>query len=372
MPAKLPPKKLSDLHRKIVHKLRFYYQGHTNTGLVLLDRIRDFIAQISFSLASGHLKRLPKTSLETYVLNTCSLSPVLPSISHWADWSLHRQGFHGNLNITPGVVFVKADFDYIETFYKRYLPRIGSDSRFVLVTGDSDATIPLQVDKRFPGNAEHQLSLLRSLHDDPRILRWYAQNIDTAWPKFEPIPLGCWELDGTKLLRFALGQERLTSLYSRPLKAFCANRIRPGEQWELRRIVESRALNEWSKHVDYFHAVPPEEFFSVISGYPLVMCVGGGGLDPAPKAWTSLLAGSIPIIERNATTLAYQDLPVVFIDSWATFELSQETMLKWIGERERFFSDPHLRKQVLRQLSIGHWLQKIRHTVSAATSCQAR
>lgn len=350
---------LDRLRETAIH-LRYYYQGFLNTGLPILDGFRDFIAQVSFSLTSGYLKRLPQATLETVVLNTCSLSPVLPSISHWADWSLHRQGFHGNLKIQPSFVFVKADFDYIETFHRHYLPRIDSGSRFVLVTGDSDATIPLQVDKRFPSNTERQLSLLRSLHDDPRILRWYAQNIDSDWPKIVPIPLGYWEPGGTRLLQSALNKEVLIPFHSRPLKAFCANRIRSGEQWEVRRIVESRALNEWSAYVDYFHGVPPENFFSVISGYPFVMCVGGGGLDPSPKAWTALMAGAIPIFEKNATTVAYHDLPVVYIDSWVTLELNEEIMRQWIDERRRFFEDPHLRKQVLHSLSMGHWLRKIR------------
>jgi hypothetical protein len=362
MPLRLLSKKGINQLARIPKNLINFYQGRLDSGSPILDGFRDFAAKTSYSLTSHYLKKLSSKNLEYIVLNTCHLSPILPSISHWADWSLHRQGFNGNLKIQPRMVFVKADLLF--RFYHDYLPLIRPDSRFVLVTGDSDLTIPIQVDKRFAKNTEGQLSMLLSLHDDPRVLRWYAQNVDTALPKLEPIPLGYWEPEGTRILKAAFRQERPMSLWSKPLKAFCANRIRTGEQWEARRIVEAKALNEWVGHVDYFHSVPPDKFFSVISGYPFVMCVGGGGLDPSPKAWTSLMAGAIPIIEKNATTLAYTDLPVVFIDSWSKLELNSEVMMKWISEREKFFSNPQLRQQVLKSLSMGHWLKKILPTTS--------
>ena len=40
-------------------------------------------------------------------------------------------------------------------------------------------------------------------------------------------------------------------------------------------------------------------YLSLVGSIPFVACVHGGGLDPSPKAWESIMAGSIPIVQRN-------------------------------------------------------------------------
>jgi hypothetical protein len=72
------------------------------------------------------------------------------------------------------------------------------------------------------------------------------------------------------------------------------------------------------------------------------------------------MAGAIPIIERNPTTEAYRDLPVVYIDSWETLVLDQDTLQRWIDTWQPSFNDPALRQEILRRLSMGYWLAKIK------------
>lgn len=158
-------------------RLRFFIEGHVDSGLPLLNAWRDHYARFCFGVVSRFLRSLPEGRRYTILLNTCSLSPWLATIAHWADWSLHRQGFNGDTGQQPRLVFVKADFPCIQRFCRDYLPLIDSKTRFVLVTGDSDATIPLQVDKHFKANDGNEIALLRHLHDDPRLIRWYAQKI---------------------------------------------------------------------------------------------------------------------------------------------------------------------------------------------------
>lgn len=345
---------------KLTAQGRHFFEGHTNSKLPFLNECRDKIATASFTLSSIYLRSLPEQTLERIILNTCSLSPIQATMAHWADWSLHRQGFNGNLSKQPKFIFVKSEFRYLAEFYTKYLPRIHPHTRFILISGDSDETIPLQTDLRFPANNQEQLHLLRRLHDDPRLTRWFSQNIDFKWEKLHAIPLGYWEHGGTSLFRTLLKNPKTTPIENRKLKIFCAHRLRPGAQWEKRSQVTKMALKEWKEYVDYYDNVPDASFFATISRYPFVMCVGGGGLDPSPKAWTALMAGAIPIIETNATTEAYRDLPVIYIDSWQSLRLDRDTLMQWLEQHQRHFNNPVLRQETLRKLSMGYWLAKIK------------
>lgn len=340
-------------------QLRLFFEGYAESALPLLNHWRDRSAVACFGVTSRFLKALPESRVATILLNTCSLSPKLATMAHWADWSLHRQGFNGDLTKQPRFVFVKGDFACIQRFCLDYLPLIDSNSRFVLVTGDTDATIPLQVDKRFSPNDSDQIDLLRHLHDDPRLIHWYAQNIDSLWSKLTPIPLGYWERGGTRLYRRVLRRSRTAPIRHRPLKVFCAHRVRSGRQWDKRRLVTEKSLNEWRDVVDYFASVEPSRFFATVGRYPFVMCVGGGGLDPCPKAWTALLAGAIPIIEANETTQAYKDLPVVYVESWQTLRLDREVLQGWLDQHAARFDELNFEQSVLRKLSMGYWLNTV-------------
>ena len=341
--------------------LRFvlFFEGHLSSSIPVFDQARDAFGRYVHSRLSCYLKSRSQRRLQTVVLNTCYLSPGLASLAHFADWTLQRQGFIGDLSKQPNLVYVKADFEYLESFYRRYLPLIRADQRFVLVTGDTDCTLPFQSDQRWAAHRPSQIELLRRIHDDPRVRCWFAQNLDFAWPKHRPLPLGYWEHGGTRLYRSVLARSEPIKLRDKPLKVLCAHRVREGRQWNKRRRVTERALAEWRSCVDYFENIDPASFFDCISAYPFVMCVGGGGLDPSPKAWTALLAGSIPIIERNPTTEAYRDLPVIFVDSWDALLLNQQVLLGWLKQHEARFSDRELRREVLRQLSMGYWLNKV-------------
>jgi len=368
MPRKAPTINCADfIHKinhfrygKIIRGIRLHFQGHLDSGILLVDRCRDLLASACFAIVSRYLKSLTEERTNTILLNTCSLSPMLATIAHWADWSLHRQGFNGNIKKQPKLIFVKADILYLRTFYEKYLLLLDSSTRYILISGDSDATIPRQVDRRFASHDKTMINILKSIHDDPRLIHWYAQNLDESWAKQSPIPLGFWESGGTDLYREILKRDPRVAIREKQLKVFCAHRLRLGSQWQNRRLVTKKALNEWKEHVDYFEDVPPSQFFNKISHYAFVMCVGGGGLDPSPKAWTALMAGSIPIIEVNKTTEAYRGLPVIFVESWETMNLNFKIMHQWREMLAPHFEQTDLRIRVLEKLSMGYWIRHIR------------
>ncbi|MCP9833631.1 MULTISPECIES: hypothetical protein [unclassified Cyanobium] len=286
---------------------------------------------------------------------------MIPSIAHWADWSLTKYGFSGNLSSQPTVIYVKALPELLDQFLLRYLPRLKASTRFVLITGDADTTLPRQVDQRFPDYIASGLQQrLLQLLDDPRLLHWYAENLDMPLVGVTPIPLGCINSDGHVHYQQTVREAAPIDLRSRPLKAFCAHYVRDGQQWDTRRQVTRLAKGPWSHFVDYREQIPYDDFFPTLKTYPFVVCVGGGGLDPSPKAFTALLAGAIPIIERNPTTAAYADLPVAYVDNWDAGSLDPARLQGWLDQLHPDFEDPERRRRVLETMSMASWLRRIR------------
>ncbi len=160
---------------------------------------------------------------------------TLTSISHWADWRLTRFGFSGILSHQPRIIYVKANPAVIENFINHYLPLIHEKTHFVLITGDADRTIPRQVDKRYGSYIDNGFqNVLESLMNDPRLLHWYAENLDTPQRKVSPIPLGYFYLDGSLLYKQILLRPEAVPIRKKSLKAFCAHRVRGGAQWQER------------------------------------------------------------------------------------------------------------------------------------------
>lgn len=46
-----------------------------------------------------------------------------------------------------------------------------------------------------------------------------------------------------------------------------------------------------------------KDFHALLNTVPFIASVKGGGLDPSPKAWEAILAGTIPIIDVSSPSL---------------------------------------------------------------------
>ena len=323
------------------------------------QRLERRISRRQFSTTGASLRR-QNPNAEGLVQNTRMVTATIPSIAHWADWSPTKYGFSGRLGRQPKLIYVKAIPECLDLFLQHYLPLIQPASRFVLITGDADTTLPQQVDQRFPDYIASGLQQrLLKLPADPRVLHWYAENLDTALTGVTPIPLGCINSDGHVHGRQTVSETTPIDLRARPLKAFCAHYVREGPQWDNRKKVTLLAKDNWRDFVDIHEQIPYHAFFPTLKDYPFVLCVGGGGLDPSPKAFTALLAGAIPIIERNPTTDAYADLPLAYEDNWEAGSLDTAKLQGWIEELHPHFADPVRRWSVLERMSMASWLGRI-------------
>ena len=56
-------------------------------------------------------------------------------------------------------------------------------------------------------------------------------------------------------------------------------------------------------------------FLQKVRNHSFVLCPRGGGVD-THRLWETLYMGSIPIVKRDIAHAAWQDLPILFVDSW--------------------------------------------------------
>lgn len=199
-------------------------------------------------------------------------------------------------NIQCGdIVFVKTDWEYLKTFFHFYHPRIAYP--YVLLTHNSDHDAP--------GPFFNYL-------DDPKLLAWFAQNVEKLHPKLNPIPIGiankCWEHGN--LLVFS-NQIFLAANMNRP--NLCYMNFSPSTYPQERPYVWNFFANQpWcitsqSKKLD--------EYLKDLSQSKFVLSPRGNGLD-CHRTWEALLMGAIPIVRTSTLDSLFSDLPVLIVPNW--------------------------------------------------------
>jgi hypothetical protein len=290
----------------------------------------------------------------------------LTGIAARCDWVMMTDGaerkfdvfMRGNPARQPRTVFVSLRSFYasLPFFYHEVLPKISDP--FVLVTGSEDITIPNQLDKRYrPFNAQ-EFEIINRIINDERIIHWFVENRDAPLPKTSSMPIG-YVVDERSSCKVPIPEIRVP-VCARPLKVLCAHRIREGRQWQTRKEV-TQLCNDHFADISTIvtKELSPSEFESKVQAHPFVLCVQGGGLDPSPKAWFSLLHGSIPIIKSSALDDAYGELPVVFVDEWDASCLSIARLRAWREQLAPYYDLDSKRQQTVQRLSIDYWWSKI-------------
>jgi hypothetical protein len=229
----------------------------------------------------------------------------------------------------------------------------------LFVLAGSDRTFPRQVDQRQPSNGPGALVTARKIVASLQELNCslWVENLDTEGLGIHALPTG-FVPEGKpgriKRVTSKLGQE---PIYSNHPRALLFQRVRDGTQWETRRTVERIAKSRWNDFVDVYDAnVSPKRYRQILNTYPFNICVEGGGLDPSPKAFESLWAGTIPIIKRNPTTEAYSALPVVVLEDWVADALNEDLIREWLAKFRRDWPDWSV---VRHRLSEAYWWKKM-------------
>lgn len=209
-------------------------------------------------------------------------------------------------------------------------------------------TVPRQIDQRyrqafrgFGGNDGG--GFFRALVDSPMLIHWFAENRDVLHPKLSTLPTAM-SIGGNNpdaSLDTLPDPATILPVTERPLRVLSSDRVRSGTgQWALRAEVKQLCLS-----VSDICMTPPDaggegitrgDYLELLVSVPFVACVKGGGIDPSPKAWESVLAGTIPIILTSWLDDAYMQLPVVILQDWNTLfnasrptKETQDMLLAW-------------------------------------------
>lgn len=236
------------------------------------------------------------------------------------------------------VVFVKTDL--LPLFFRDLFPRIRAP--FYLLTGVAG----LDVSPTF-----------QQYLDSPLIIKWIGCNL---WehPKAFPIPIGFEENE-----RRRGGEAEGEGGDQDTLRTVLATR-KPFEEKINRLLVTYLGKTHATRaavldplqdkdFVDYAPKLPFHEYMERINDYRFVLCPRGAGTD-THRFWEVLLAGSIPVLERNGLSHLYSQFPCILVNSLS--ELTQEHL-------DSFVVDPEKEARILQYLRIRDFNALIRREV---------
>jgi hypothetical protein len=136
--------------------------------------------------------------------------------------------------------------------------------------------------------------------------------------------------------------------------------VRKGPQWEKRRKVTILARTVWAPWCTVVdEEVLEQTFLDLVQAHAFVLCVEGGGLDPSPKAWQTILHGAIPIIRNTAIRSAYTELPVAFVPDWTAGSITPSRLQAWHREFIPAHDFEDQRLMTLDRLCADYWWSKI-------------
>jgi len=342
--------------------------------------------EMTRSFPDGHTERVAVNNWEVFAMRywyetrtiNCSCSQEPFGIAAYADWALNVPCLFGNVSMPPRIIYVHNHM--LSHFVESTLRFMDPSYRFVLVTGGTDITVPRQTDSRyrysFRGFGGQDGGKFWSiLVNDGKLIHWFAENHDLSHPKVSTLPtgmsLGVPDVDTHTFSD--LSNITILPLAERPyLQVLMSDRVRNGRgQWALR--AETRQLCSQSPTVCYGppdsnngEGMPRTEYLMLLVQRPFVACVRGGGLDPSPKAWEAIIAGTVPIIQSNWLDDAYRRLPLVIVSDWReaingtaneTAAMVQDRLRLWAEELQPFYEhNSHLRNLTLKRLSSAYWM----------------
>lgn len=252
----------------------------------------------------------------------------------------------------------------LPNFVSKVLPKITTP--FILVTNNSDLTIPDDVQKEFI-----------AITMNPYLVHWFAQNCILTHPLVTRIPIGLdyHTLTPTRKQAFAWSQPerhswgtKLDPLAQENQLITLASIAKPFWERQVKAYANFQFLmtTRYGKtdRVDAFSTIPAnlvayepkpcvrDICWNNMIQYTFVLSPHGNGLD-CHRTWEALCLGCIPIVKSSGLDPLFDDLPVWIVQSW-----------KDVTEQNMSFIINEFRKRTFRyeQLTTSYW----RGTIAAA------
>ncbi len=203
------------------------------------------------------------------------------------------------------IIFLKTDMAI--HFFKTLHPRI--PNQYILITHNSDLS-PI-----FLAAHDHpQKHTLETYLNDPKLIVWFAQNIDFVHPKLKPIPIGIANNYNThgKIEIFLNATKNIPHIEQRSSKIYLNFTVTNNPS-------ERKPVMDYftEKPFAYFSTPkPPIHYLEEMKQYRYIINPPGNGLD-CHRTWEALLLGCIPIMKHSLLDPILKDLPVILITDWS-------------------------------------------------------
>jgi hypothetical protein len=231
--------------------------------------------------------------------------------------------------------------DLLPHFIDNVLPTISK--KFVLVTGDSDATVPGGTIDLWNNPRPLEASQCQDLVNNAKLIKWFSQNCMLDHEKVAQIPIGLdyhtissnpqkpWRRDdegSTPIEQEAILNGVILNakpFYDRLAKIYVNFTVDLNDE-KLERTKAVRAIPEDLIHLD-IEFKPRTDVWKNSCEYAFVLSPPGFGLD-CHRTWEALCLGCIPIVKSLGTNKMYEGLPVLIVNEWSdiTRQLLNDTV----------------------------------------------
>jgi hypothetical protein len=234
---------------------------------------------------------------------------------------------------SDGVRIYYADTHFVNNMWGKLDPA----HEYVIVSHNGDAAI---VDDN-PRDCD---VVAATMPDN--VIAWFGQNVDTQHPKIQSLPIG---LENDRWFPEAAKKETVLAFrkgYKEPTRLLYANhtvRTNPVE----RQAALDACPWATTKHGHNGHSFV--EYVSDIVEHFYVLCPRGNGID-CHRTWETLYLNRVPVMLRHRNAEFYEDLPILFVDSW---EEITEDLLE--SKKAHFLTNAW----DFSKLRFGYWRDKI-------------
>lgn len=292
------------------------------------------------------------------ILSACDIKPDLPKSSSIDTVYLNAiPDLISNTCSNKKFVSIYVCSDSLDHFSSHVLPRI--NKKFTLVSGDSD----LSINQQSLGNA------FLTIASHPLLLRWFAQNLDTAFDKLEPLPIGLdfhstWydpRIWGGGFLLPNLQEAQLREIL---LEAPLPVNRKPFAYCDWLGSLDRGDRRKCLEQISASCIAPQKERCTRIenwinqSQFQYVVSPKGRGID-CHRTWEAIALGCIPIVFKSHLSPLFSHLPVIELNHWD--ELNQSLL-------ENAFQGLLNRKFNLSTLLLSYWKSRINGYDSSSRS----
>jgi hypothetical protein len=286
------------------------------------------------------------------ILKSCNFHSENPTSSCSNDKKYLINMIKGNKMFNGMSIYVCSDL--LKFFVNIILPRI--NKKFVLVSGDSDINVPLEILNNYEFNI---------LINSNNLIKWFIQNTQIQNnKKIIQLPIGLdyhtisnnpshfWKSDNEGHLPKEQ-EEILVNIRNTSLKFFdripkiyvnfTISNDRFNQRKNCLKIIPNNLLIKNESNIKR------TETWNNIIKYSFVLSPFGNGMD-CHRTWETLCLGSIPIIKAPNFKKLFEDLPVLIVDDWS--EINQEVLINTIDKfKEKTFNYD--------KLTLKYWIKQI-------------